>query len=139
MNIASRPGLRRRPGPSDPALRVARVCYDHLAGERGVWLFNQMRDRNLLTGRDGCDLSPEAGPFFARLGIDIETLPKSRRPLCRPCLDWSERRPHLAGSLAAAILTRLFTLRWARRESGSRAVSFSAGGERSLRELFGKG
>ena len=138
MNIASRPGPRRRLGPADPALRVARVCYDHLAGERGVWLLDQLRDRQLLTGGDACDPSPAAAPFFARLGIDLEALSKFRRPLCRPCLDWTERRHHLAGSLAAAILTRLFALRWARREPGSRAVTFSASGERSLRRLFGE-
>jgi len=136
MEIASRRGPRRRTGPADPALRVARVCYDHLAGERGVWLFDQLRDRKLI---DDCALAPSAAPFFTRLGIDIASLSKSRRPICRPCLDWSERRHHLGGGLGAAILDRIFALRWARREMNSRAVVFSANGERSLQRLFGAG
>jgi len=132
MEIASRRGPRRRTGPADPALRVARVCYDHLAGERGVWLMDQLRDRKVL------DPSPHAEKFFARLGIDVASLAKSRRPLCRPCLDWSERRHHLGGALGAAILDRIFALRWARRELDSRAVVFSANGERALRQLLGQ-
>jgi DNA-binding transcriptional ArsR family regulator len=127
MEIASRRGPRRRTGPADPALRVARVCYDHLAGERGVWLMDQLRDRKLL------DPSPHAEEFFAGFGIDVVSLSKSRRPLCRPCLDWSERRHHLGGALGAAILDRIFTLRWAQRELDSRAVVFSANGERAMR------
>jgi DNA-binding transcriptional ArsR family regulator len=133
MGIASRRGPRRRTGPADPALRVARVCYDHLAGERGVWLLDQLRDRKLV---DGFGLSETASPFFTRFGIDVASLAKLRRPLCRPCLDWSERRHHLGGALGAAILNRIFSLRWARRELDSRAVVFSAGGGKSLRRLF---
>jgi DNA-binding transcriptional ArsR family regulator len=132
MEIASRRGPRRRTGPADPALRTARVCYDHLAGERGVWLMDQLRDRKLL------DPSPHAEEFFSGFGIDIPSLSKSRRPLCRPCLDWSERRHHLGGALGAAILDRIFTLRWARRELDSRAVVFSANGERSMRRWLGQ-
>jgi DNA-binding transcriptional ArsR family regulator len=132
MEIASRRGPRRRTGPADPALRVARVCYDHLAGERGVWLMDQLRDRKVL------DPSPHVEKFFVRFGIDIAALAKSRRPLCRPCLDWSERRHHLGGALGAAILDRIFALGWARRELNGRAVVFSANGERALRQLLGQ-
>lgn len=133
MEIASRRGPRRRTGPADPALRMARVCYDHLAGERGVWLLDQLRNQKLI---DDSALAPNAAPFFTRLGIDIPSLSKSRRPLCRPCLDWSERRHHLGGALGAAILDRIFVLRWARREPDGRAVVFSANGERAMRRLF---
>jgi DNA-binding transcriptional ArsR family regulator len=135
MGIASRRGPRRRTGPADPALRVARVCYDHLAGERGVWLMDQLRERRLI---DGFEVSLDAEPFFTRLGIDVASLAKLRRPLCRPCLDWSERRHHLGGALGAAVLGRIFALRWARRELDSRAVVFSATGERSLLQMFGQ-
>ncbi len=134
MGIASRHGPRRRTGPADPALRVARVCYDHLAGERGVWLMDQLRARRLT---DGFQVSRDAESFFTPFGIDVAALAKMRRPLCRPCLDWSERRHHLGGALGAAILGRIFALRWARRELDSRAVTFSAGGEKALRRLFG--
>ncbi|HXH38765.1 MAG TPA: winged helix-turn-helix domain-containing protein [Thermoanaerobaculia bacterium] len=139
MEIAARRGPRRRTGPADPALRLARVCYDHLAGERGVWMLEQLRERKLLGGRDGCNVSSDGETFFARFGIDVEMLASSRRTLCRPCLDWSERRHHLGGALGAAILSRIFALRWARRELDSRAVVFSGSGERSMRQLFGGG
>jgi DNA-binding transcriptional ArsR family regulator len=134
MGIAARRGPQRRTGPADPALRVARVCYDHLAGERGVWLLEQLRDRALLGGRDAISLTRDGETFFARFGIELDALAQSRRALCRPCLDWSERRHHLGGALGAAILHRIFALRWARREPGSRAVVFSPNGERALHQ-----
>jgi DNA-binding transcriptional ArsR family regulator len=136
MGIAARRGTARRTGPADPALRVARVCYDHLAGERGVWLLERLHAHRLLTGRDDCRVSPAGEAFFARFGIDVEALSALRRTFARPCLDWSERRHHLGGALGAAILDRLFTLRWARRELASRAVVFSPNGERQLRSLL---
>ncbi|HEX7808468.1 MAG TPA: winged helix-turn-helix domain-containing protein, partial [Thermoanaerobaculia bacterium] len=86
--IATREPKRR--GPADPALRHARVCYDHLAGERGVWLFEQLRNRNLLTAT--LAIPKPARRFFTDFGIDLDALATSRRPLCRTCLDWSERR-----------------------------------------------
>jgi hypothetical protein len=97
----------------------------------------QLRDRKLLGGRDGCSVSSDGETFFAHFGIDVEALASSRRTLCRPCLDWSERRHHLGGALGAAILARIFALRWARRELNSRAILFSTSGERSLHQLFG--
>jgi len=133
--IASR-GSRARPGPADPALRVARICYDHLAGERGVWLLDTLRDRKFLIGRDGCAVSSEGESFFTRFGIDLEELTNMRRAFARTCLDWSERRHHLGGALGAAILDRIFALRWARRERASRAILFSPHGDRALRQLF---
>ena len=131
--------LRARIGPADPALRIARVCYDHLAGERGVWLLEQLHRRKILDGRDGMSVSRSGEAFLARFGVDVETLAHARRPLCRLCLDWSERRHHLGGALGAAILSRIFALRWAKRETGGRAVVFTANGERGLREMFGGG
>jgi DNA-binding transcriptional ArsR family regulator len=129
MGVADRHAPRRRPGPSDPALRTARVCYDHLAGERGVWLLDRLTERNLLSGAASAD-------FFQRFGIDVAGLSRLRRPLTRTCLDWSERRHHLAGALGAAILQRILALRWARREPGSRALIFSAAGEQALQSQF---
>ena len=129
MGIAASRAPRRRTGPADPALRIARVCYDHLAGERGVWLLEQLRERGAI---ESTAITASGKSFLDRFGIDVESLMKARRPLCRLCLDWSERREHLGGALAAAMLERLFALGWARRESDSRAVVFSAGGERAL-------
>lgn len=131
MGIAMSRTSRRRTGPSDPAMRIARVCYDHLAGERGVWLFEQLRQRGFI---EEFTLTRDGETFLTRFGIDAAQLGKSRRPLCRPCLDWSERRPHLGGAIGAAMLERIFARRWARRETNSRAVVFSAAGERALRD-----
>jgi DNA-binding transcriptional ArsR family regulator len=116
-----------RTGPTDPALRVARVCYDHLAGERGVWMYEQLRTRKLLENR----------AFFSGFGIDLDALTRSRRPLTRTCLDWSERRHHLGGSLGAAILDRILALRWAKRELDGRALVFTPRGVESFRAIFG--
>jgi DNA-binding transcriptional ArsR family regulator len=124
MGIAARDTPQIRVGPSDPALRLARVCYDHLAGERGVWLLDQIRDRL------------DDHTFFARFDIDLSALHRARRPATRLCLDWSERRHHLGGALGAAILARMFALRWATRQQGSRALIFSDRGERAFRDAF---
>jgi DNA-binding transcriptional ArsR family regulator len=132
MGVAARRAPRLRLGPSDPAMRIARVCYDHLAGERGVALLASLREHGMLDGCDSLAITQRGEEALTRFGINLERLRTSRRPLCRPCLDWSERRHHLGGALGAAILDRLFALRWARRETSSRAVRFSITGEQAL-------
>jgi DNA-binding transcriptional ArsR family regulator len=136
MGVASRARPEVRTGPVDLSLRAARVCFDHLAGEAGVRLLESLQRRGFLTGPDGTVVSPEGERFFGRLGIAVPALAASRRPLCRTCLDWSERRFHLAGALGAALLDRIFGLGWARRETGGRAVLFSVAGERAFRARF---
>ncbi|HEX6911604.1 MAG TPA: helix-turn-helix transcriptional regulator, partial [Longimicrobium sp.] len=94
----------RRPGPADADLRRARVCYDHLAGEAGVRLLERLRDRGLVAGADDAlALTADGEAWCARAGIDLAPLRARRRRLCRACLDWSERRAHLAGGLGAAL------------------------------------
>ena len=117
-------------GPRDPALRRARVCYDHLAGAAAVALLDRLRAGEFLRG---VELTSRGEAWAARTGIDLPALRSERRALVRTCLDWSERRDHLAGALGAAILTRLFALRLARRDPLSRAVSLSPRGEAFLR------
>jgi DNA-binding transcriptional ArsR family regulator len=138
MGVAYRTGaLRTRPGPREPALRKARVCYDHLAGEFGVLIYDSLEQRGLLrVAADGVDLSPSGHRFFSEFGIPCQTLAQQKRSLCRACLDWSMRRHHLAGALGAAVLHRCFALGWARRVPGSRVVRFSLAGEKALRERF---
>jgi len=138
MGVAFRTGaVRVRSSPREPALRKARVCYDHLAGELGVLVFDGLEQRRLLkSGDDALHLTTHGRKFFAQMGIDTEALLSSRRPLCRACLDWSVRRHHLAGALGAAILARCFELGWARRVRGSRVVYFSISGEKAVRERF---
>jgi DNA-binding transcriptional ArsR family regulator len=130
IGAATRGSARVRTGPADPALRSARVCYDHLAGSAGVWMYDRLQERGLLNP------SPSSEQFFSELGVDLTGLARGRRPLCRTCLDWSERRHHLGGALGAALLARFFALRWARSDPGSRAVVFSANGERAFRQQF---
>ncbi len=137
MGLAARAGhMRRRTGPKDPALRRARVCYDHLAGEMGVHLFDSMRARGLIAGDETLDLTVAGAEFAATLGVDPEALRPGRRPVCKPCLDWSARRTHLAGTLGAALFRRFQELGWLVREPESRVVSFTPTGERAYFETF---
>lgn len=137
MGVASRAGhLRTRPGPKDPELRHARVCYDHLAGDMGVAFFDSLIRRSLIeTKGTSVSLTPKGRTFFAAFGIDLDELGRLRRPLCRTCLDWSVRRSHLAGALSAAVLTRIYDLGWARREARSRIVRFSPRGAAAFQRL----
>ncbi len=139
MSLAIRTGRQRtRPGPSDPALRRSRVCYDHLAGELGVALYDRLVARGLLHEEDaGLTLTADGESFFEAFGVDLGRLRSSRRPLCKSCLDWSARRSHLAGALGAAVLDRLFALGWASRVKGTRLVVFSAGGGVAFKRAFG--
>ena len=138
MGVAARAGhLRVRPGPQDPVMRKARVCYDHLAGEMGVRLYASLSKRRCLSVRDGgLVLSRTGRKFVEEMGIALDALARSRRALCRGCLDWSMRREHLAGALGAAFLDRFYTLGWATRDRRSRAVLFNPRGERAFGELF---
>jgi DNA-binding transcriptional ArsR family regulator len=139
MGVAFRTGaVRLRSSPREPALRKARICYDHLAGDLGVRLYDALLERRWITSdRAGLELSVKGTRLCAELGIDVPGLAHRRRPLCRPCLDWSARRHHLAGALGAALLARFVALGWARIVKGSRVVSFSPSGETALRERFG--
>ena len=134
--VAASVGPQRvRPGPRDGAMRVARVCYDHLAGEQAVAMLDRLVARNVLV-RDEQEirLGPAAASHFAAIGIDVYTKP--RRPVCRACLDWSVRRSHLAGTLGAAILDKILAEKWARREKDSRAVIFSPPGRQAFERAF---
>jgi DNA-binding transcriptional ArsR family regulator len=136
-NIAARTMPPRvRLGPRDEGLRSARVCYDHLAGEAAVRILERMRERNFIAGGDQeMELTGRGVEWCGRIGIDLEALRTRRRPLCRACLDWSERRTHLAGSLGAALLDRMSKLRYARREADSRVVILSQRGESFVAKL----
>ncbi|WP_291517046.1 helix-turn-helix domain-containing protein [Acidovorax sp.] len=135
MNVAVRAGaVRLRSSPREPALRRARVCYDHLAGEVGVQLHEALLRQGYLHAADnGLAVTRAGAEWFAHQGIDTAVVARQRRMLCRPCLDWSERRHHLGGALGAALLQRLLERGWARREKDSRVLHFSAEGELALR------
>ena len=138
MGLAVSAGhLRTRPGPKDAALREARVCYNHLAGEMGTRLFDGLVGRGLLVTQDeDVRLSAAGGEFVRDFGIDLDALAAKRAPMCKQCLDWSERRSHLAGSLGRALLDRFEALGWATRDGKSRVVTFSPRGRSGFARLL---
>jgi DNA-binding transcriptional ArsR family regulator len=142
--LAARVGhMRVRTGPKDPALRRARICYDHLAGDLGVQMLDSLRERHLVRQKkQDIELTAEGEKFLEKnLQIMPETLAHPRRPVCKACLDWSERRHHLAGTLGAALMNRFTELKWAARDAapGSRVVNFTRTGEKQFMALFGNG
>lgn len=127
------------PEPRVPAaLRFARSCYDHLAGEVGVALYQAFLDRRLVAERDDIPvLTGEGREAFAALGIDVEHLEASSRPSVRRCVDWSQRRFHLSGGIGAALLQRLLDTGWLARRSRPRALRLTTSGRAGLSERFG--
>lgn len=124
-----------RPGPRDPALRKARICYDHLAGELGVTLFAALaKAGHLSVSAEGAVLTDGGTDFLGAIGIEV---PDGRRPPCRPCLDWSERRHHLAGRAGAAICSAALARGWVRRRGGGRALDLTPAGEKAFAHSFG--
>lgn len=138
MGLAAGAGhLRTRTGPKDAFLRKARVCYNHLAGDMGTEFFDALSIKGYLKkSGDELELTASGAAFITEFGIDLDTLLQKKSPLCRECLDWSERRSHLAGSLGRAILQRLEELSWAKRDRASRVIRFSPEGEKRFRELL---
>lgn len=138
MGVAYRTGaVRLRSSPREPALREARVCYDHLAGDKGVHIFESLLARDFLDRScDAAVLTPEGIRFFEKLGLDMTQLASSRRPLCRCCLDWSARRHHLGGAVGAALLELMIQGSWARRVKNARIVTFTPAGHTWLKRHF---
>lgn len=114
-------------------LRAARTCYDHLAGRLGVAIADAALAARAL--EEDFTLAPGAREWFGRFGVELSALPPSRRPLLRVCMDWTERREHLAGSLGATICSTVLDAGWVVRLPGSRAVRVTPLGEAKLREL----
>jgi DNA-binding transcriptional ArsR family regulator len=136
--LALAAGLKRtRPGPRDAAMRRARVCYDHLAGELGVAMLDGLVAARAIEDRGGAlSLTAAGETLVAGFGIAPEALRQTRRPVCKACLDWSERRSHLAGALGKALLERIYALGWARRLEGGRTVAFTAPGLAAFERTF---
>lgn len=141
MGVAVRAkALRTRPGPSEPALRRARVCYDHLAGELGVALFDAfIRNRWLTLSKGEYVLTRLGRAKVSSFGVPLSDLEAGARPLCLGCLDWSVRRHHLAGALGAAMLEAIYERGWAKRRGGTRVIEFTKPGEAALRRTFALG
>lgn len=129
-------GAPRKPfAPTAPRhLRLARTCYDHIAGALGVALHDRLHEMEWLTGYQ---LTSAGETGFHKLGIDLAAVRAHRRLFLGPCLDWSERKPHLAGALGAAILQLALLRKWVVQELDSRALEFTSQGRRELRTRLG--
>jgi DNA-binding transcriptional ArsR family regulator len=140
VTAASEAERPRKPvvtGPRDKAMRAARTCYDHLAGQLGVRLADALTERGYVELSSDGGAVTETGIDFCRdFGVDLGT-DRGSHVYCRPCLDWSERRLHIGGTVGAALAERCFALNWIRRTPESRAVSITPAGERGFRERFG--
>jgi len=135
---ADAPPRRRPPGPKDAAMRAARTCYDHLAGGLGVAVTDALICRGFLTERgEDFVITAEGLKWFEKFEIDTQTLRRARRVFARRCLDWSERRPHLAGALGAAVADQLFEREWVARIRDSRGLTITDAGRRGLRRTLG--
>jgi DNA-binding transcriptional ArsR family regulator len=122
---------------ADEALCLARTCYDHLAGRLGVTLSDAMiAEGCLVLSDDGGELTPKGRELLSSFGANLTTRRASHRIYCKPCLDWSERRYHVAGHVGAEICRRCFELKWIERQPGTRAVKVTSTGRRGLRTTF---
>lgn len=131
----------RRPqavGPKDQALRTARTCYDHIAGRLGVALADELqRQGHVALGEGAVSITRSGYAFFCDFGLDLADAPRRGRPLCRTCLDWSERRPHLAGKLGADLLDNMLRRGWLARSPQGRALRITPAGQAGLCARFG--
>ncbi|MBB4956208.1 DNA-binding transcriptional ArsR family regulator [Agrobacterium vitis] len=131
------PKRQQRVGPKDLALRTARTCYDHIAGRLGVALADSLHNQGYIEFGDGAVRVTRSGhAFFCDFGVALNETTKRGRPLCRTCLDWSERRPHLAGKLGVELLERLLALGWVCRLPQSRALRITPTGQAGFRTHF---
>ncbi|MFT6676528.1 MAG: DNA-binding transcriptional ArsR family regulator [Sulfitobacter sp.] len=138
MGLAAGAGhLRTRTGPKDAALREARVCYSHLAGAKGIALYQGLLARGLiLEAGETVTLTAAGEVFLTEFGVDLAGLRRRKTPLCRSCLDWSARQTHLAGSVGRALLSQMQVLGWAKRVEGTRVVAFTPKGEKAFARMF---
>jgi hypothetical protein len=136
-------GSRRTFVPSTPeGLRAARTCYDHLAGTLGVAFLDRFRTLKWLSGGSTAgdsafDLAPDGTKALEALGIDLQATRRLRRRFAYACLDWSERRPHMGGALAAALLKVALERRWVVQDLDSRALDVTSLGRREMLVRFG--
>jgi DNA-binding transcriptional ArsR family regulator len=130
--VAQRPSSMKVQISSE--VRRARTCYDHLAGELGVALADALvRTNRIVLDAAGASITAEGEQFFAARGITLEP---GSRPACKSCLDWSERRFHIAGRLGAALAQHAFDAGWVTRKTGTRALTTTPRGIKEMRAVF---
>jgi DNA-binding transcriptional ArsR family regulator len=136
--VADGPPRHQPPSKLDEAMRNARTCYDHFAGKLGVGVTDALSAHGYLVLADeGGEITASGAAFLQKFGVDLTAARGRRRIFCRPCLDWTERRPHLGGSIGAALAQRCFDLGWLERMRESRALKITKAGQRGLSETFG--
>ena len=132
--------VRRMPRSREARdLQFARCCYDHLAGGLGVAVTQALQDRAFIvaTADKQFEVTHDGMAWFSAMGLDMAGLKPTRRGLARQCLDWTERRHHLAGPLGVAFMTQLCAKGWLRRLKNSRAVQVTPKGWAGLKEQLG--
>ena len=136
MTVAPTPITGWPPYRVEPALREARLCYDHLAGRLGVALCDMLLRRRFVVLADGGgEVTPAGERFLAGLGVDLPRARAGRRQYCRACIDWTERRHHVSGAVGATLADAFLAQRWVARVEDSRALDLTAAGRRKLAEL----
>jgi DNA-binding transcriptional ArsR family regulator len=136
--ITNRPNAPEpRFGPRPTAMRHARMCYDHMAGTLGIGVVDSLtRSGALVENGDDFELTSTGEQFLTDFGVDVTAARRRRRHFARTCIDWSERRPHLAGALGAAIADRFFELNWIHRELAGRTLHITPAGHEGLADVF---
>lgn len=133
------PWQRRQLAETDTPIRVARTCYDHLAGRLGVGLTQALVKQKVIapaTDDTQYRVTKKGEAWLAEFGIDLDLARRSRRSFAKQCLDWTERQPHLAGALGAAILNRLFEQKWIARVNGDRSIRIAPRGKERFLQIF---
>ncbi len=138
LNISSKiEHPKTKTGPSDPRLRKSRVCYDHLAGELGVVLYDSLvKNNHIIDSVSETALTEKGMRFFKEMGLNVTELKKSKRPWCKSCLDWSERRNHLSGQIGNWILLDLYNQGWAAKDVDSRCILFTQSGLKQFEKTY---
>ncbi|WP_428231241.1 ArsR/SmtB family transcription factor [Flavobacterium sp.] len=120
-----------------PPVKYCRTCYDHLAGKIGVALADSLLEQNIIIAKDNIfEISPEGEKWFSDFGINLEEVQKQKRIFLKPCLDWSERRYHIAGSVGTLLLNKMLEQDWIRRTKDSRAIVITGKGEKEIFKNF---
>lgn len=136
-NLMPQPAAKNNLTKDFSAIKYCRTCYDHLAGKVGVLITDSLLKQKIIIDRNNTfELSNKGEKWFSNIGISIDDLKQQRRSFIRPCLDWSERRYHIAGSLAASLLDKMLSSDWIRKTKNSREVIITAKGQKKLYEHF---
>ncbi|MBS7233761.1 winged helix-turn-helix transcriptional regulator [Flavobacterium psychroterrae] len=137
-NLIPKPEISSKNKPENyPPVKYCRTCYDHLAGKIGVALTDSLLEQKIIIEKNNTfEISSEGKKWFSDFGINIEEAQKQKRIFLKPCLDWSERRNHIAGSIGTLLLNKMLNEDWIRRTANSRAIVITGKGEKEFLKYF---